>query len=142
MLLYFAAVAIAAVIPAGCGQKGPPKLPKVKAPVGVSNLAVKLEGGDIVLSWSVKKAEIEKSGVAGYRIYRSAEPVSDEDCDGCPVLFKRGAKVPLVDKESKRLVLEYREAMLPGTRYRFKVVPYDAQGGLGPDSNIVRIVTD
>ena len=142
MLLYYATFAIAAVIIAGCGQKGPPKLPKVKPPVGVSNLSVKLEGGDIVLRWSAKGDDIKTDGVEGYLIYRSAEPVSEEECDGCPVLFKRGEKVPLVDKASKRVKLEYRETSIPGTRYRFKVLPYDAQGGLGPDSNIVKIVTD
>lgn len=142
MLLYFIAVAIVAIIPAGCGQKGPPKLPKVKPPAGVRNLSVKLEGGDIVLRWSAKATDIKTDGVEGYRIYRSAEPVSEEECDGCPILFKRGDKVPLVDKASKRVKLEYRETSFPGTRYRFKVLPYDAQGGLGPDSNIVKIVTD
>jgi hypothetical protein len=38
--------------------------------------------------------------------------------------------------------MNFKERLLPATRYRFKVVPYDAQGQLGPDSNIVRIVTD
>ena len=142
ILLCFVAVAIGAVIPTGCGKKGPPKLPDVKAPIGVSDLSVKLDGGDIVLSWTATAAPTEESGLEGYLIYRSAEPLSDDDCEGCPVLFKRGAKVPLIDKDSTRSLLVYRETLLPGTRYRFKVVPYDVQGQLGPDSNIVRIVTD
>ena len=78
----------------------------------------------------------------GYLIYRSAEPLSNDDCEGCPVLFKPGAEVPLVDKDSNKPAMIYKEPRLPATRYRFKVVPYDAQGQLGPDSNIVRIVTD
>jgi predicted small lipoprotein YifL len=142
ILLCFVAAAIGAAIPTGCGKKGPPKLPDVKAPIGVGDLSVKVDGGDIVLSWTATAAQKEESGVEGYLIYRSAEPLSNDDCEGCPVLFKRGTKVPLIDKDSTRSLQVYRETLLPGTRYRFKVVPYDAQGQLGPDSNIVRIVTD
>lgn len=142
MLLYVVVVAIGAATPIGCGKKGPPTLPNVKAPVGVNNLAVKLDGSDIVLSWTATATINDEAGVAGYLVYHSAEPMSEDTCEGCPVLFKRGAKVPLIDKDSKRSLLEYREALLPGTLYRFKVVPYDAQGNLGPDSNIVKIVTE
>lgn len=140
MLLCFVVAAICAAIPIGCGKKGPPALPNVEAPVGVSNLAVKLDGNDIVLSWTATLND--DTGVAGYLIYRSAEPMSEDACEGCPVLFKRGTKVPLSAKDSERSLLEYRENLLPGTLYRFKVVPYDAQENLGPDSNIVKIVTD
>lgn len=142
ILLCFAAAAIGAAIPSGCGKKGPPKLPDVEAPIGVRDLSVKVEDGDIVLSWTTTATPKEANGVEGYLIYRSAEPLSNDDCEGCPVLFKRGAEVPLVDKDSTRPVMIYKESLLPATRYRFKVVPYDAQGQLGPDSNIVRIVTD
>jgi predicted small lipoprotein YifL len=142
ILLCLVAAAIGTAIPTGCGKKGPPELPDVKAPIGVSDLSVTVEGGDIVLSWTATAAQNEASGVEGYLIYRSAEPLSNDDCEGCPVLFKRGAKVPLVEKDSTRPLMNFKERLLPATRYRFKVVPYDAQGQLGPDSNIVRIVTD
>ena len=142
ILLCFVASAICVTLPTGCGKKGPPKLPDVKAPIGVSDLSVKVDGADIVLSWTATGAEKDERGVEGYLIYHSAEPLSNDDCEGCPVLFKRGAKVPLVDKDSTRPLMIYKEPLLPGTRYRFKVLPYDAQGQLGPDSNIVRIVTD
>jgi len=141
-LLCFVVAATLAAIPTSCGKKGPPKLPNVKAPVGVSNLAAKLDGSDIVLSWTATATINDEYGVAGYLVYHSTEPMSEDTCEGCPVLFKRGAKVPLIDKGSKRSVLEYREVLLPDTLYRFKVVPYDAQGNLGPDSNIVEIVTE
>jgi predicted small lipoprotein YifL len=142
ILLWLVAAAISATISTGCGKKGPPKLPDVEAPIGVSDLSVKVAGGDIVLSWTATVTQEEASSVEGYLIYRSAEPLSNDDCEGCPVLFKRGAKVPLVDKDSNKPAMIYKEPLLPATRYRFKVVPYDAQGQLGPDSNIVRIVTD
>jgi len=140
MLLCLVVAAICAAIPVGCGKKGPPELPNVKAPVGVSNLAIKQDGSDIVLSWTATNND--ETAVAGYLVYRSAEPMTEDACDGCPVLFKRGTKVLVSTKDTKPSLLEYREALIPGTLYRFKVVPYDAQGNLGPDSNIVRIVTD
>jgi hypothetical protein len=75
-------------------------------------------------------------------VYRSAEGVGEDACEGCPVLYQRAAKVPLTGAAATDQILTYREPLLPGTRYRFKVVPYDTRGQLGPDSNIVKIVTD
>lgn len=140
--LCFVVALLCAILPTGCGKKGPPKLPDVKTPVGVGNLEAKLDGGDIVLRWTATGAEQGENGVTGYLIYRSTEPLDEDACEGCPVLFQRGAKVPLVDKQGARQVMVYRESFLPDARYRFKVVPYDARGQLGPDSNIVRIDTD
>jgi hypothetical protein len=74
-------------------------------------------------------------------VYRSAEPVGEEACEGCPVLFRRVAQVLLTEGAPMPQPLEYREPSVPETRYRFKVVPYDGAGQLGPDSNIVRLVT-
>ena len=142
MLLGLVAVALCLVWPAGCGKKGPPKLPDVTPPSSVTNLAVTLEGGDVVLRWTAAVAKKEDHATEGYLIYRSAEPMSGEACEGCPVLFQRAAKIPLTEAVSPSNKMVYREALLPATRYRFKVVPYDAQGQLGPNSNIVRIVTD
>lgn len=142
ILLGVAAVALCLAFPAGCGKKGPPKLPDIKTPSGVNDLAVTLEGGDVVLRWTVTPTKKEDNVTAGYLIYRSAEPMSEEACEGCPVLFQRAAKIPLAETVPASNKMAYREALLPGTRYRFKVVPYDAQGQPGPNSNIVRIVTD
>ena len=141
-LLGFVAVVLCLVLPAGCGKKGPPKLPDVTPPSSVTNLAVALEGGDVVLRWTAAVAKKEDHATEGYLIYRSAEPMSEEACEGCPVLFQRVAKIPLAEAVSPSNAMVYREALLPATRYRFKVVPYDAQGQLGPNSNIVRIATD
>ena len=142
MLLGLVAVALWLFLPVGCGKKGPPKLPDVIPPSIVTNLAVTLEGGDVVLRWTAAVAKKEDQATDGYLIYRSAEPVSEEACAGCPVLFQRAAKIPLAEAVGASNAMVYREAFLPATRYRFKVVPYDTQGQLGPNSNIVRIITD
>ena len=142
ILLGLVAVALCLVLPAGCGKKGPPKLPDVTPPSSVNNLALALEGGDVVLRWTAAVAKDEEHMTEGYLIYRSAEPVSEEACAGCPVQFQRAAKIPLAEAVAASNEMVYREALLPATRYRFKVVPYDTQGQLGPNSNIVRIVTD
>lgn len=142
VILGLVAVALCLVLPAGCGKKGPPKLPDVTPLSSVTNLAVALEGGDVVLRWTAAVAKNEAPVAEGYLIYRSAEPVSEEACAGCPVLFQRAAKIPLAEAVAASNEMVYREALLPATRYRFKVVPYDTQGRLGPNSNIVGIVTD
>jgi len=126
---------LAAVLTAGCGKKGPPRLPETTAPDAVTDLAAVREGEVIVLKWTGFAA-------AGYHVYRSAEPQSEAPCDGCPVLFERVAKVPLAGEGSPPQRLTYREPSLPNTRYRFKVVPFDAQGQLGADSNVVGLKTE
>ena len=94
ILLGLVAVALCLVLPAGCGKKGPPKLPDVTPPPSVTNLSVTLEGSDVVLRWTAAVAKDEEHMTEGYLIYRSAEPVSEEACAGCPVLFQRAAKIP------------------------------------------------
>jgi predicted small lipoprotein YifL len=129
-----AILAVAGLV-AGCGKKGPPKLPNIEAPAGVTNLTAVQQGEEIVLTWTAPAA-------AGYQVYRSAEPAVEGDCEGCPILFKRVAKLPSTSKGETPPSMVYREPSMPGTRYYFKVVPYDDQGQLGPDSNIATIVTD
>jgi len=134
VLLGLCTILLAVGLAAGCGKKGPPKLPNIEAPAGVTNLAAVQEGETIVLTWSGPAA-------TGYQVYRSAEPEAEGNCEGCPVLFQRVAKLPPTGGGESQQNMVYREPSLPGTRYHFKVVPYDAQGQLGPDSNIATIVT-
>ena len=144
LLLCLATAVILAAVPVGCGKKGPPRLPNIKTPSEVTNLALAAEGAELVLTWTAPKVSEDEgaSRPAGYLVYRSAEPVGEETCEGCPVLFQRVEKIPLTESDGTGQALVYREALLPGTRYRFKVVSYDVRGQLGPDSNIVKIVTD
>jgi hypothetical protein len=129
------ALLLAVGMAAGCGKKGPPQLPNIEPPNGVTNLAVVQQGEEIVLTWSGPAA-------AGYQVYRSAEPVVEGDCEGCPILYKRVAKLPSTGEGETPTSMVYREPHMAGTRYYFKVVPYDAQGQLGPDSNIATLVTE
>jgi predicted small lipoprotein YifL len=134
-LLGLCVILMVAGLAGGCGKKGPPKLPDIEAPEGVTNLAVAQRGEEIVLTWT-------STAAAGYQIYRSAESVADGDCEGCPILFKRVAKLPATGNGETPAPMVYREPSMAGTRYHFKVVPYDDQGQLGLDSNIATIVTE
>jgi predicted small lipoprotein YifL len=134
-LLGLCAILMVAVLAGGCGKKGPPKLPDIEAPDGVTNLAAVQQGEEIVLTWT-------STAAAGFQVYRSAEPVADGDCEGCPILFKRMAELPSTGEGETPTSMVYREPSMAGTRYHFKVVPYDDQGQLGPDSNIATIVTE
>lgn len=139
--VWLAVFLITPILMAACGKKGPPRLPDVEAPPGVRDLSAAVLEGAIVLKWTAPGGA-ETAAPAGYHVYRSAEPMDAEACEGCPVLFRRAAQVPLAAEASEPRTLEYREPLIPGTRYRFKVVPYDAGGRLGPDSNVVRLVTE
>jgi len=135
LVTLLAVVLAGSTLPAGCGKKGPPRLPDAQPPKSVTDLAAVQEGPEIVLRWTGFAA-------AGYQVYRSAEPQAEEACEGCPILFAPVAKIPLTGEEQTPQPLLYREPSLSDTRYRFKVVPYDAQGQLGADSNIVRLTTE
>jgi predicted small lipoprotein YifL len=140
ILVWMTALLMGTLLMTGCGKKGPPKLPDVEAPPGVTDLTAIREGEEIVLTWTAAPVREDKTGPAGYHVYRSAEPAGAEDCPGCPVLFKRAARVPLAGEVAGSQSLEYRESLMTGTRYSFKVVPYDSRGQMGADSNIVSIV--
>lgn len=138
VLVWAVLVLLSAAWAAGCGKKGPPQLPDAAAPVRIDDLAALREGDDIVLTWS-PTVLTDDTAVAGYHIYRSAEAAGgSDDCRGCPVLFRRVADVPASGENATDQKIAYREPLMAGTHYRFKVVPYDSQGRLGPDSNIVR----
>jgi len=141
-IFIFIIIALASTaIPVGCGIKGPPRLPEVAAPSAVRNLSVALSGNDIVLSWTPARSD-KANGESGYLVYRSAESVDEDECQGCPVLFERVGRISIETQDAATRKMMYQEVQMPRTRYRFKVVPLDAQGRLGPDSNIVRIITD
>jgi predicted small lipoprotein YifL len=133
---------LSAALAVGCGKKGPPRLPDLQAPESIDDLAALQEGDEIVLTWTSSAADQTAVVAVGYAIYRSAEPAGEEACPGCPVLFRRVAEVPATGEGDQRQSFVYREPFAPGTRYRFKVVPFDARGQLGSDSNVVRLGPD
>ena len=141
MRVGIAAILAWSIIGIGCGKKGPPQLPDVKGPAGIRNLSASLVEEEIVLTWR-PQSDKEAGEVAGYMVYSPADPADAKDCQGCPVLFKRVAQIPMASSDDDTPQMTHRELQMPGIDYRFKVVPYDEQGRMGPDSNIVRLRTD
>jgi hypothetical protein len=127
----------------GCGIKKSPRLPKVKTPQGVRDLRVALDGEDILLEWTTKGLAREGERAArGFFVYRADQPASEDECPGCPILFRRVGLVKIYRALAPEEVLSYREPKRPGVRYIFKVVAYNDREMLGDDSNLARLTTD
>lgn len=139
--LLYALIVILAL--SGCGIKKAPKLPDVKTPSGVRDLRASVAGGDILLEWTT--AGLKRLGdqaAQGFYVYRSDEAADAENCEGCPILFRRVGVVEIYRQLAPEEVLRYREPQRTGVRYIFKVVAFNDHGLLGADSNLVRLTID
>ena len=119
----------------GCGKKAMPAVPRQVPPQPVADLRVQLTGSQIELTWSYSKAHSGSEPITGFGVYRASESVS-ESCDHCPVLFQRMAEIPFVEGQNGASVMNYRDTLEKGYRYRYKVICY-SKGLSSKDSNVV-----
>lgn len=124
---------------AGCGRKAPPVVPRIPAPVGVSDLAATVDNGRVTLEWGVPTA----AGVSppeGFRIYRA--DLGPADCADCPLLFVKIGELRLDPQQrptpGKPWRLSWRDTPASGQRYVYKVSAY-GRGRETVDSNLVGI---
>ncbi len=68
-----------------------------------------------------------------YTLYQFKVPVSDETCQGCPLVFERLLNIPANMQRSGAQTLKLEK----GFRYGFKVTATTESGREGPDSNTV-----
>ena len=124
----------------GCGKKGLPVPPRQKPVSAFSDLKYSIDGDILTLAWTIPK-EKEKTAPDGFIVYRYKRPISDSDCKNCPKLFKKVSDIPAditIDApgyENKNI--EYREEILKGFVYTYKVVLYTKSGAQSGDSNYI-----
>ncbi len=126
----------------GCGKKGPPAPPSQKPVPAVSDLKYSIDGDILTLTWTIPK-EIEKVTTAsdGFIVYRYKRPISDSPCKNCPKLFQKVSDIPVDTTndapgyENKKI--QYREEILKGFVYTYKVVLYTKSGAQSGDSNYI-----
>lgn len=128
-----------ALFPAGCGKKGPPRLPDAPELPEVSDLSHRLEGDGVVLKWSVPGESLRD--ITGFYIYRSSASLSEAPCEGCPLVFEKAAIVAVDAQEQKTGRFVYQEPLLTGYRYAYKVMAYRESSGADRASNVVRFET-
>lgn len=121
----------------GCGKKGPPVPPRMPEMKAVTDLAASYENGVVVLAWHHPDSS---AAVAGYAVFRFQHAQFPTDCQRCPLLFEKVAKVSLPPADAgARHKLTWYQSAASGFRYTYKVVPVLSSGFQGPDSNLAQV---
>ena len=120
-----------------CGIKGPPKPPRRQNPPAVTDLNHQIQSQQVILSWSIPPKDMQRQDdLAGFKIYRSMVPLSETDCDECPLQFKRIGNVPVLNKEEP-VPMKFSDELENGYRYVYFVRGYDENQLISEDSNLV-----
>jgi len=123
----------------GCGRKAPPVPPGQARPPVVDDLSSSIDGDMLELAWTIPDEEGKiVSGLGGFIVYKSKTSISESDCKGCPVLFKKIVDIPIKEKDINKKIT-YRENMEKGYRYIYKVTVYTKTGAFGKDSNYIKL---
>lgn len=124
-----------------CGKKGPPKPPTGSKPASVDDLAYRISGNTLELSWRIPAPNEEaRLPVTGFLIYRSQQSVLEEACLDCPIRFKITGDVPVRGSRSGQIgepAVTFSETLQTGYRYIYKVHGYSRDGIRSETSNLV-----
>lgn len=123
----------------GCGKKLPPVAPESVVPEPVKELGVTSREGRLLIRFVKPSKNIDGSkltDLAGFRVMRRV--MDEKVCKGCPerfpvvydidISYPKGAII-----EKDRVSYQDKE-LQPGTRYEYKVVPYNKDGYDGPEA--------
>lgn len=133
-------VALLLTLPA-CGKKGPPVAPRQMPPPAVEKLSRHRAGDRLVLTWTLPAASgLQRTDLAGFRVYRSRVGRAEPDCRSCPVLFERIADIPMERSAAGSggtPRFSFSDTPAEGYRYRYKVTIYTPAGHEGQASDTV-----
>ena len=138
-----AVILAAVVLMPGCGKKGPPEPPTGSRPPRVRDLGYGVSQNTLTLSWSIPRPD-EKAQlpIAGFRIYRAQQSVSERECVNCPILFKEIGEVPVRGTGSGQTEpppITFTDTIKSGYRYYYKVHGYSDDKVLSRSSNVIEI---
>ena len=126
----------------GCGRKGPPVPPRRENPPAIEDLSHRLDGSSLELSWSVpEKDSSRQPDLAGFKVYVSKVPLSESECENCPLKFKAVADVP-IRKKAEHKPLIYSETLESGYQYIYMVRGYSDDGLISEDSNYINFIIE
>ena len=122
-----------------CGKKLSPVAPESVVPEPVKELKVMSRDGKLLIRFVKPSKNVDGSKItdlAGFRIMRRV--IDDKGCKGCPekfpvvydidIFYPTGAII-----ERERISYPDKD-LTPGTRYEYKVVPYNKDGYEGPEA--------
>ncbi len=123
-----------------CGRKGPPRPPRRQDPPNVIDLQHSIKDSQVELSWTVPKKERRlQADLAGFKVYRSKIPLSEADCENCPLRFTMVRDSAVLNKKIGDQI-KFSDPLDPGYSYTYIVKSYSGNGMIGADSNVVQFV--
>ena len=140
LILQLTVIMAVSVCLFGCGKKMPPVIPRQPVIPAVKDLSSEIDGGMIVLTWTLPdEKEYKSAGIKYFVVHRAKQKIPDGDCRNCPVNFKPVAEVSVEIKlPVKRM--KYEEQLEKGFKYVFKIIAVSNTGTESSDSNYVEIV--
>ena len=127
-----------------CGIKGPPKPPEMVPPPAVKDLQGRVEDGRVVLIWTHPVRQSRRvMDVVGFWVYRCRIPLSDSDCQTCPLRFEQAAELKTGASQARgeaAAMMTYGEELERGYWYTYKVVGFGIGDNRFGDSNFVDFV--
>ena len=114
-----------------CGKKAPPVPPGAKVIPPVSDLKHSVQGDNVTITWKAPGGKASKA-VSGYEVLRSSTSLDEKECEGCPIVFVRAARLGATQTS-------YSEKLTPGRRYIYKVVAQTSYQAPGMDPPLIRL---
>lgn len=122
-----------------CGRKDLPTPVIAITPPVVAALQAQIDGDMVKLTWPVPIVENKDDDrLAGFRVYRSLEDISDPVCEDCPRPFKQASELN-IGKTAPGETMSYTEAVKKGFRYFYRVSCYTEEGSEGEKSETVTV---
>lgn len=135
--VWFAILTALLILFSACGKKGPPVPSSYVAPPVVEGLQVILENDIAKLRWPIPEWDgKDENALAGFYVYRSKVALSAEECEDCPVRYKKEADIRIKTNESET---SFAERIEKGFRYSYRVSVYTGRGYEGEKSEAVTV---
>ncbi len=130
-----------------CGKKLPPVAPESVVPEPVKELKVVSRDGKLLIRFVKPSKNVDGSKItdlAGFRIMR--RDIDGKGCKGCPekfpVVYDIDISYPTGAIIERERISYPDKDLTPGTRYEYKVVPYNKDGYEGPEAQRVTFTWD
>ena len=131
-----------AVLAAGCGRKGPPRVPELLAPAAIADLTARVEDRGIRLGWSRPRVALDGRKLTDLTAFVVLRKSTRADCLECGSGYEERAVIDVEDKGRflKRSEYDYTDRDLrAGTVYRYRVLARLSDGSASGPSNEVSI---
>ncbi len=96
-IIFVAMVLLMLTGSVGCGKKGPPLPPLPLIPPAPIELTYQLAADQVTLQWKLAPELQKKAGDSdmAVEVYKASRELTEGACQGCPLIFKKTAEVPL-----------------------------------------------